>query len=294
MNNFKSLKNRIIDFFIYAVLLIIMLSCILPFIHIAAISFSSSAPASAGLIGLWPKGFSLMSWKQVLSYKDFWRAFGISSIRVVVGTSLSLFLVILTAYPLSKESREFKGRTAYVWFFFFTTLIGGGLIPTYFLLSKMKLINSIWVLILPGAMNVFNMILMLNFFRQIPKELEEAAFLDGAGYWKSLWKIMVPTSIPAIATITLFTAVGHWNSWFDGLIYMDTPAKYPLQTYVQTIIVTIDTSKLSSGDLANLLLFNDRTLRAAVIIVAALPVLIAYPFFQKHLSKGIVIGSVKG
>jgi len=295
MINNKSLKNNIIDIFIYAILFIVMISCILPFIHIFAISLSSSAPASAGLVGLLPKGFSTKSWEEVLGYKDFWRAFSISVIRVVAGTSLSLFLVILTAYPLSKESREFKGRTVYVWFFFFTTLVGGGLIPTYFLLSKMNLINSIWVLILPGAMNVFNMVLMLNFFRQIPKELEEAAFLDGAGYWRSLWSIIVPTSRPAIATITLFTAVGHWNSWFDGLIYMDTPAKYPLQTYAQTILVTIDTSKgITADDLANLLLFNDRTLRAAIIIVAAIPVLIVYPFFQKHLSKGIVIGSVKG
>jgi len=169
MINNKSLKNKIIDIFIYFILFIVMLTCVLPFLHIAAISLSSSAPASAGLVGLWPEGFSTKSWQEVLAYKDFWRATSVSVIRVLAGTSLSLFLVLLTAYPLSKESRDFKGRTVYVWFFFFTTLIGGGLIPTYFLFNKLNLINSIWVLILPGAMNVFNMILMLNFFRQIPK-----------------------------------------------------------------------------------------------------------------------------
>ena len=290
----KSLKNFICDFLIYGILFILMMSCILPFIHIAAISFSSSAPAAAGLVSLWPKGFTLKSWQEVVAYNDFWSSVKVSLIRVFLGTTISVFLVIITAYPLSKENREFKGRTFYVWFFFFTTLIGGGLVPTYMLISELHIRNTIWCLVLPGAMNVFNAILMLNFFRQLPKELEEAAFLDGASYWTSLWKVVVPSSTPSIATITLFTMVGHWNSWFDGLIYMDTPDKYPLQSYAQTVIATIDTTHITAEDLRNMMLFNDKTLRAAVIIVSALPILIVYPFFQKYLSTGIVIGSVKG
>lgn len=290
----KSIKNFLFDAVIYIILFLLMISCITPFIHIIALSFSSSAPAAAGMVGLWPIGFTLKSWAEVVAYNDFWSSLWISIVRVVVGTSLSVFLVVITAYPLSKENREFKGRTAYVWFFFFTTLINGGLIPNYFLLSELNMLNTIWALVLPGAMNVFNAILMLNFFRQLPKELEEATFLDGAGYWTSLWKVVVPASKPSIATITLFTIVNHWNSWFDGLIYMNTPDKYPLQSYAQTVIATIDTSNITAEDIRNMALFNDRTLRAAVIVVSALPILIIYPFFQKHLSQGIVIGSVKG
>lgn len=290
----KSVKNYFVDFIIYGILFLLMLSCILPFIHIAAISFSSSAPAAAGMVAFRPIGFTLKSWSEVVAYNDFWSSLGVSVVRVVLGTSLSVFLVILTAYPLSKESREFKGRTFYVWFFFITTLIGGGLIPTYVLLSELHIRNTIWCLILPGAMNVFHTVLMLNFFRQLPKELEEAAFLDGAGYWTSMWKVVVPAARPSIATVTLFTVVNHWNSWFDGLIYMDTPDKYPLQSYAQTVIATIDTSHITAEDIRNMMLFNDKTLRAAVIVVSALPILIVYPFFQKYLSSGIVIGSVKG
>lgn len=268
--------------------------CILPLIHIAAISFSSSSAAAANSVTFWPVGFSLSSYQYVGRRAAFWIAMLTSVERIVLGGAINLLLTILVAYPLSKEAREFRFRTFYVWAFFITMLFGGGLIPWYMIIKQLGLLDKIWALVLPGAVPVFSVILLLNFFRQVPKELSEAAFIDGAGQWTTLWIIYVPVSTPALATILLFALVGHWNSWFDGLILMNDPRHYPLQSYIQTIVVQRNFNMLTRREIEELATISDRTLRAAQIFLGSLPIIAVYPFLQKYFVKGIVLGGVKG
>nr|WP_272907780.1 carbohydrate ABC transporter permease [Paenibacillus xylanexedens] len=266
--------------------------CILPLVHILAVSFSGKAAASANLVTLWPIDFTVDAYTKTFGNSNFLSALWISVQRTVLGTLLSMTLVFLTAYPLSKESLHFKGRSLYAWFFIFTMLFSGGLIPSYILIQKLGLMNTMWALILPGAVAVWNLILMMNFFRNVPKELEEAAFIDGANHITTLFKIYLPVSMPAIATISLFTMVGQWNSWFDGLIYMNDASKYPLATLMQTIIVQQDFSNMNV-DATQLQNMSQRTVNAAQIFIGALPILLVYPFLQRFFVKGIVLGAVK-
>jgi len=279
--------------FNYALLGLIAISCVLPMIHIFAISLSSNAAASTGAVKLWPVDFNTMSYKYVMEQAAFIRSFFISIERVALGVAVNILLTVFLAYPLSKESHKFKARTAYAWIFVFTMLFGGGLIPTYMVIRTAGLLDSIWALVLPGAVPVFSAILLLNFFRGLPKELEEAAFIDGAGHFVSLFRIYLPLSIPALATIVLLSFVGHWNSWFDGLIYMNSPERYPLQSYLQTIVIQKNFSGLTDLNTEALRQISDRTVKAAQIFLGALPVLAVYPFLQKYFMKGLVMGSVK-
>lgn len=275
-------------------LIISALLCIIPLIYIAAVSFSSSSAAAAGKVILWPVEFSLNSYAYVARRPAFWHSMLISVERIALGGFVNLILTILCAYPLSKEKSEFRFRTFYAWTFFITMLFSGGLIPWYIVIKQAGLIDSIWALVLPGAVPVFSVILLLNFFREVPKELSEAAFIDGAGHWTTLWKIYVPVSTPALATILLFALVGHWNSWFDGLILMNDADNYPLQSYIQTIVVQRSYSMLSRQEITELATISDRTLRASQIFLGTLPILLVYPFLQKYFVKGIVLGGVKG
>lgn len=277
----------------YLFLILIALLCLAPMVHVLAISFSTSSAASAGLVKLWPAQFTLASYSFILEKSQFITSFGISIKRVVLGVSVSMLLSVLLAYPLSKEVKDFRFRTVYAWIFVFTILFSGGLIPWYMTIKMTGLIDSIWGLVLPGAVQVFNAILLLNFFRGLPKELEESSFIDGASHWTTLWRIYVPISMPALATIILFTFVGQWNSWFDGLMIMSTPEKYPLSTYLQSIIIKPDFAKISMIQAKHMSEISDRTTKAAQIILGSLPILIVYPFLQKYFVTGIVVGSVK-
>lgn len=268
--------------------------CILPLIHIIALSFSSSAAAAAGYVKFWPVDFTWSSYNYTASRDEFWRSMVVSLKRIAIGTPLTLVLITLVAYPLSKESHVFRFRMVYAWIFFITMLFHGGLIPTYITVKELGLLDSIWALVLPNAVPIFSVVLLLNFFREVPKELEEAAFMDGAGHWKTLWKIYVPISKPALATLALFSMVEHWNSWFDGLIYMGSPSNYPLQSYLQTIVIQQNLQNLTREQLQALQEINDRTLKASQIFLGSLPIILAYPFLQKYFVKGIVLGSVKG
>lgn len=268
--------------------------CVLPLIHVFAVSFSSSSAASGGLVRLWPVDFTPAAYHYSLTKPEFIRSLLVSVQRLVIGSALNMLLTVLATYPLSKEVAQFRWRTAYTWFFVFTMLFNGGLIPNYIVVRNMGLLDSLWALVLPGAVPIFNVILLLNFFRALPKELTESAFVDGAGHWKTLWSIMVPLSKPALATIFLFTCVMHWNSWFDGLIYMNSPMNYPLQTYLHTVVVTIDFSTaVTEEELLALAALSNRSVKAAQIFLGSLPILLLYPFLQKHFVKGIVLGSVK-
>lgn len=286
--------QKVFQCFNYAFLIAISLLCILPLIHILAISFSSSTAVSAGDVTFWPVHFTLQSYSFILDNPRFLDSLWVTVQRVILGTGIGLFLTILTAYPLSKEVTAFRHRTVFAWFFVFTILFNGGLIPWYMTIKMTGLINSLWSLVLPGAVAVFHIILLLNFYRSLPKELEEAAVIDGAGHWLILWKIMVPLSMPAIATILLFTVVNHWNSWFDGMILMSKPSDYPLATYLQSVIIKLDFEHMRQEDIYMLGIISERTSKAAQIFLGTLPILLVYPFLQRYFMKGIVMGSVKG
>ncbi|WP_308635489.1 carbohydrate ABC transporter permease [Paenibacillus silvisoli] len=267
--------------------------CLFPMLQVLAISFSSSHAAARGAVTFLPVEFTLDAYKYVAEKPEFLRSLLVTVERVVLGTSVNMFLVVLIAYPLSKESSQFRFRTLYVWLFVFTMLFSGGMIPTYLVVKQLHLLNSIWALVLPVAVPIFNVILLLNFFRNIPKELMEASHIDGANHWHTLWKVVIPISLPAIATITLFATVFHWNSWFDGIIYMNSPEKYPLQSYMQTIIVARDMTNLTESEIVSLKNLSDRNVKAAQIFLGALPILLLYPFLQRYFMTGIVMGSVK-
>lgn len=285
------------DIFNYVFLGLVAAICLLPIINVLAISFSSSAKASAGLVGLVPLDFNLQSYKYALTKPQFTTSFFTSVKRVVLGLLINMTCTILTAYPLSKSSKELTGRNIYAWFMFTTMVFSGGLIPQFMVVKQTGIMNTIWALILPGAVPVFNVIILMNFFKQIPKEIQESAMMDGAGHLRILLQLYLPLSLPSLATITLFTVVGHWNEWFAGMIYMTDPANYPLQTYLQSIIVVRDTALLTTASketLEMLSTVSDRTLKSAQIFIAAAPILAVYPFVQKYFMKGLTVGSVKG
>jgi len=293
MVSHTSISRKIFVVCNYTFLMALSLLCVLPLVHIFAVSLSSGAAASAGVVKLWPVDFTTAAYENIFNKPQYFTAFWVSVKRVLLGTSINLLLTITAAYPLSKDSSYFRARTVYVWIFVITILFSGGLIPWFMTVKATGLMDTIWALILPSAVPVFNVILLLNFFRSLPKELEESARMDGAGHMMILWKFYVPLSLPALATITLFSMVGHWNSWFDGLILMNNPDNYPMQTFLQTIIISKDPRFLSAQEAELLLNMSDRTSNAAQIYVAALPILLVYPFLQRFFVKGIVMGSVK-
>ncbi|RAV15627.1 carbohydrate ABC transporter permease [Paenibacillus contaminans] len=277
----------------YMFLTLLAFACLFPLLHVFALSLSSSHAVTAGKVWLIPVDFTLSSYKIVLSQKSFFVSFWISVKRVILGTSISMLLAVLAAYPLSRDQAQFRPRTVYAWFFVLSTMFSGGLIPLFMIVKSTHLLDTIWALVIPGAVNVFNIILLLNFFRSLPKELDDAAKIDGAGHLASLFRIYIPLSLASLATLTVFTVVGHWNSWFDGLIFMNSPDRYPLQSFLQTIVIKQDVSKLDYRQIEALSEVSARTNKAAQIFVATIPILLVYPFLQRYFVSGIVLGSVK-
>lgn len=289
---YKTTGYRLFTVLNYFILLLAGILCILPIVHILAISFSASAPANSHLVGLWPVDFNLESYTKTLNNPNFLRAFVISLGRTVLGTFMTMSVIILAGYALSKDSAVFKSRNIYAWYFVFTMLFTGGMIPSYIIVRNLHLMDTIWALVLPGAVQVFNMILLMNFFKATPKEMEEAALIDGAGHFTVLFRVYLPLAMPSIATLSLFSIVGNWNAWFDGLLYINNYRNYPLATFLQTIIVQQDFSKLNP-DVNELKNISQRTVKAAQIFIGILPVLIVYPFLQRFFVKGIVLGAIK-
>jgi putative aldouronate transport system permease protein len=197
------------------------------------------------------------------------------------------------AYPLSKSSKDFRGRNVFMWILIFTMLFNGGLIPWYQTIRSLHLINSIWALVLGGSVPVFNVILVVNFFRSLPKELEEAALLDGTGPWRMLFQIYLPLAVPVLSTITLFSVVYHWNEFFNGLILTTRQERFPLQTYIQQMVVVINTTNMTEDQYKRMSELSNQTLNAAKIFIAMIPILLVYPFAQRYFISGIMLGSVK-
>lgn len=288
----KSWRGRVVDAAITVILLAVALSTLFPLINTLAISFSDKAAVSGGRVNLWPVGFSTSAYGFIMQDEKFWRAFGVSVQRLVLGGGLNFVLAVLTAFPLSRTVKAFPARNLFMWLFVFGMVLNVGLVPWYLTVSRYGLIDSIWALVLPTAVPIFNVIILMNFFRNVPKELDEAARIDGANPWQILWNVYLPTSLPALATITLFSLVTHWNSFFDGLILMNDPNKYPLQTYIQQLVIAERTA-LTGGQAQLLAELSNNTLNAAKLFIAMVPILIVYPLLQRFFVRGIMLGSVK-
>ena len=291
-----SLKARIRNIVIYSIVILSGLLCLLPLWNIVAISFSSSAAVASNIVGLTPVQFTTGAYRKILEDTQFWRSFSISVIRVAVSLALNIVLIVLMAYPLSKSKREFRGRNIYMNLLIFAMLFNGGMIPSYLVIRKLGLLNTIWSLILPGAVPIFSVILVMNFFMGIPESLEEAALIDGATPLQVLFKIYIPCSVPVLATVALFSIVGAWNDFYSGLIYITKVKNYPLMTYIQSLSVSIE-DLLKSGNMAstlsNAMEVSNQNLNAAKIVISVIPLLMIYPMLQKYLITGIVMGSVK-
>lgn len=298
---FKTSPSRVV-FVVFndTILILFALLCLAPFINLLALSFSESLPASSGDVTVLPLlnngsvGFNLNAYQYLLSKSEFFRAFGISVARVFLGIAICVSVELLAAYPLAKSGYKLAGRKYYVVFYTITMFFSGGLIPTYLVITSLNLDNNILCLVLPLATNAWNMVLFINFFKQVPKDLEEYAYLEGAGPLTVLLKIIVPISLPAVATVTLFTAVAHWNNWFDGYIYMAVE-NYPLQTYIYNIINELTTLSKSPDPNTQQLIKNlpGKTIRSAQIFIAMVPIMLVYPFAQKFFIKGLTMGAVK-
>jgi len=293
---YRTRGQRIFNVINYIILIAASLACLLPILNTLAISFSAPGFVSSGKVYFIPQGFTLMSYTFAIANGKFLRAFEMSVLRCLLGVGINLFMMITTAYPLSKTTERFGARNFYMVFYAITMLFGGGLIPYYILVSNLGLLNSIWSLVLPLSCPVYSMVILMNFMRNLPAEMEEAAMIDGAGNFRILLSVLLPVLKPALATVGLFAFVYHWNDWFTGAIFMKDPRNYPLQTYLQTLLTNFrDMLRQTGSDYYALLSrMNEQTGRAAQLFLGLVPTLIIYPFLQKYFTKGLVVGSVKG
>ena len=294
MKKYKSWKNRAFDAVVLVLLVLFGLSCLIPIMHVVALSLSSKNAALAGRVYLWPVELSFSPYKVLLTDAKFMQAMWISIQRVVLGGGLNLVLTVITAFALSQDEKDFPGRKVYMWFLIFAMMFGASLVPWYFIIKATGLMDSIWALVIPGALPVYNTILLMNFFRNLPKEIKESALLDGINPVQMMMKICVPLALPAIATVTVFSVVGHWNNFFVGLLLMNTPSNMPLQSYIQTLTnsnIDVSSSSLTEEELE--VLTSLKTFNAAKVVVASLPIVIFYPFMQRFFVSGLTLGSVK-
>ncbi|CAH1227811.1 Diacetylchitobiose uptake system permease protein NgcG [Paenibacillus allorhizoplanae] len=290
----STLGSRTFEIVNVILLGLLLISCIYPLWYTFCVSISDKSAANAGLVTLYPIGFSLASYKEIINDNLFLNSFWISIQRTVLGTAFSMFVSVLMAYPLARPKKDFTARNTFMWILVFCMVFNGGLIPWYLTIQHYGLINSIWALVLGGGVPIFNVILIMNFFRNLPKDLSEAAIVDGAGPWATLFRIYIPCSIPVLAAVALFISVYHWNEFFNGLVLMNTSDKYPLQTYIQQLVVNIPVgTNLTPEQYKKLSELSNRTLNAAKVFIAMVPMLIVYPFLQKYFVSGIMLGAVK-
>lgn len=266
--------------------------CLYPFINIAAISLSSNAAILSGEVFMLPKGLNFSAYRAVFSDRTMIYSFGFTVVLTGLYTIITMIMTILCAYPLSKKT--LKGRTAMLFLITFTMYFSGGIIPSYLLISNLKLLNNMWVLILPGAINTFNMIVMKSFFGSIPDSMEESAVIDGAGQFKILFAIVLPLSMPIIATLALFYAVHRWNSFSDAMFYINSSRLYPLQLKLRQLISLNMVEQMINDLQDQKQSVIPETIKAASLMFVTVPILMVYPWVQKYFVKGIMIGSIKG
>ncbi|MBQ2668847.1 MAG: carbohydrate ABC transporter permease [Clostridia bacterium] len=291
----KTFGSKVFKVVNYIILTILAISCLYPLWYELCVSLSDKLAADGGLVTLWPIGLNFKSYELIMGDDTFWGAFLISVGRVVFGSIWTMVVIIMMAYPLSKTSREYKPRNILMWILVFCMLFSGGTIPWFITVKNYGLLDTFAALIFSGSVPVFNVLLLMNFFRNLPKDLEEAALVDGAGPWRILWQIIVPCSVPVIATVVLFTSVGFWNEYFQGLVLMNKENKYPLQTYIRQITVQIPVGvTLTTEQYQQLAQNSNKALEAAKVFIAMIPMLIVYPFLQRYFVSGITLGAVKG
>lgn len=276
----------------YTVLFLLMFATLYPFWYVIMASVSDPVQLlmQKGFMII-PKGFSLTAYQLCLQYKSVWTGYLNTIIIVISGVTVSLTLSVLGGYFLSRKTMLRRPLSLYV---VFTMFFGGGLIPKYITVTSLGMDNSFLALILPGAISTMNLLIMRNAFMDIPDSLEESAKIDGAGILRILWSIVLPLTKPMLAVMALFYAVGQWNAWFDASIYIKDSSKWPLQLVLRGILVQNSTTEMVLGlDMNNQSLVGE-TLKYAVTIVATIPILMVYPFLQKHFTKGMMVGAVKG
>jgi putative aldouronate transport system permease protein len=283
--------EKVFTVFNYVFFILLGLSTIFPFVNLIAKSLSSEAAVVSGMVSLYPIDFQIGTYKYVASNAMFLNAFTISITVTFIGSLLSLFMTTLAAYPLSKP--RLRGRKFFIILYLFTMLFSGGLIPTYLLMHTLHLIDKLPVLFLPYMINVYNMLIIKNYFEGLPDSLEESAKIDGASNMTILWRIILPLSMPVLATIGLFYAVTYWNDYFTSLIYINSADMKPLQLYLKELFVSSTDAFLRTNVDASLNV-SPQSIQAASIILATLPIVIVYPFLQKYFVKGVLVGSVKG
>ena len=278
----------------YTFFILLGFATLFPFLNIIAKSFSSEAAVISGMVTIFPVDFQVGTYKYVISDKMFQTAFRNSVLITIMGTFLGLLMTTLVAYPLSKPRLRF--RRFFILMFLFTWLFSGGLIPTYLLMRELGLINTMLVLFLPSAVNVYNMLIIKSYFEGIPDEIEESAKMDGAGNIRILFQIFLPVSLPVLATIALFFAVGFWNDFFAAMIYVNSPGLKPLQLYLKELLASANDVflRMDMIDVNKAMNASPEAIQAASIMVATVPILCVYPFLQKYFVKGVMLGSVKG
>ncbi|WP_019640759.1 carbohydrate ABC transporter permease [Paenibacillus fonticola] len=287
----RSFTGRLFAAVNFTLLAIIALITVLPFLHVVAGSFTTSAELAASKFVLIPKVWSFEAYKFIFSTSTIFKAMAVSIGVTLVGTLVSMFLTSLMAYGLAR--RDLDGRKVVNFLVVFTMLFHGGLIPTFLVVKELGMIDSYAALIIPSAISAFNMIILKNFFQNIPEGLEESAKIDGCNDFGILFKIVLPLSMPAIATISLFYAVTYWNTYLTAILYLDDSAKWPIQVLLRQIVV-LASGLDHSATLDGVVPPPDQTIKMAVIVVATLPILMVYPFLQKHFAKGAMLGSMKG
>ncbi|MGE7823705.1 carbohydrate ABC transporter permease [Paenibacillus sp. NPDC093718] len=291
----ESAGDRLFDIINYILLAIVLTIVLYPLIFVAVASISNPAAVVKGEVWLLPKEINFTGYEKVFANKEILNGYMNTILYTVVGTIVNVGMTILAAYPLSRK--DFRGRNIFTALFVFTMFFSGGLIPTYLIVKDLGMTNTMWALIIPNAVAVWNIIIMRTFFQQsIPFEIQESAQIDGCGNFKILLRIILPLSMPILAVMTLFYSVAHWNSFFSALIYLTERDKYPLQLFLREILIQSnmqDMIQTSEESLAKTIM-EAESIKYALVIVANLPILLLYPFLQRYFVKGMVIGAIKG
>ncbi|WP_411830237.1 MULTISPECIES: carbohydrate ABC transporter permease [Paenibacillus] len=282
--------HKMFNIFNIILLAALGLSMILPLIHIIAQSLSNNVAINAGKVALWPVGFTLGSYKLILQDPTIWIGFRNSVIITVFGTLINLFMTTTLAYPLSRQ--EYLFRKSILIMVLFTLIFSAPLIPNYLLVKQLGLLNTLWALMLPMAISAFNLFVMRSFFLNLPSELLDSARIDGCGEFRILWNIVLPLSKPAMATMGIMYAVGHWNRYAEAVFYIDHRNWIPLQVRLREIVFT---DQFGQSDVSSelMLVLSPEGIKMAVIVVATIPILLVYPFLQRHFIQGMMVGSVK-
>lgn len=285
-------SNRMFEAFLIVCVFIFVMLCLAPFLHIIAISLSSNRAITSGEVTLFPIEFNWEAYSKVFSDVSMIRSLGFTIILTVATTLLCMVFSVAAAYPLTKGN--LKGRRFFMYLIIITMFFSGGIIPEYLLIRDLHMINSVWSLILPGLISPFNLIILISFFNNIPPSLEESAEIDGSSHLHTLINIVLPLSMPVLATLALFYAVGRWNGFQDSLMYINNPDLYPIQLKLYQMVQNNMVTELTQMEGSNRTALTPESLKAASVVFATVPILLVYPWLQKYFVSGVMLGAVKG